>query len=75
MDRRESGVVKFFIPKEGWGFIESDSGDDVFVHYKHIQMNGYRQLTCGQRVFYDRKVGDRGAYAENVSELKRSRSR
>ena len=48
-----TGTVKWFNAEKGYGFIEREDGDDVFVHYSAIQMNGYRTLEEGQRVEFD----------------------
>ena len=64
---REKGVVKWFNPAKGYGFIQRSSGEDVFVHYSSIQMDGYRTLDQGVEVEYDLKEGPKGLQAENVS--------
>jgi CspA family cold shock protein len=63
---REKGVVKWFNPAKGYGFIQRSSGEDVFVHYSAIQMDGYRTLDQGLEVEYDLKDGPKGLQAENV---------
>jgi CspA family cold shock protein len=63
---REKGVVKWFNPAKGFGFIQRSSGEDVFVHYSAIQMDGYRTLDQGMEVEYDLKEGPKGLQAENV---------
>ena len=63
---REKGVVKWFNPAKGYGFIQRGSGEDVFVHYSAIQMEGYRTLDQGIEVEYDLKEGPKGLQAENV---------
>jgi CspA family cold shock protein len=61
------GTVKFFNATKGFGFIAPDGGgDDVFVHHSAIQMDGYRELTEGQRVQFDPRSGPKGAQADNV---------
>ena len=56
-----SGVVKWFNAEKGYGFITVDEGgQDVFVHYSAIDMNGYRSLTEGQRVEFEVGTGDEG---------------
>jgi len=47
---REQGVVKWFNAAKGYGFIQRQSGEDVFVHFSAIQMDGYKSLTEGQLV-------------------------
>jgi cold shock protein len=63
---REKGVVKWFNAAKGYGFIQRNSGEDVFVHYSAIQMNGYRTLEEGTEVEYELKNGPKGLLAENV---------
>ena len=52
------GTVKWFSNEKGFGFIEREGGDDVFVHHSAIQMDGYRSLTEGQRVQFEVVQGD-----------------
>lgn len=63
----ESGVVKWFNPEKGFGFIEREGGDDVFVHFSDIQADGYRSLNEGDAVQFEVAEGDRGPKATNVS--------
>ena len=60
------GTVKWFSAEKGYGFIEQDSGDDVFVHFSAIQEDGFRTLDEGQKVAFDIVQGDRGPQASNV---------
>ena len=60
------GTVKWFSNEKGYGFIEREGGDDVFVHFSAITMDGYKSLTEGQRVSFDVVQGDKGAQAANV---------
>jgi len=60
------GKVKWFDIRKGWGFIEQESGEDVFVHYSSIQGDGFRKLTDGDEVEFDIVQGDKGLHAENV---------
>jgi len=60
------GVVKWFNPKKGFGFIEREDGEDVFVHYSAIKAEGYKSLEEGQRVQFDIEEGQRGLQAVNV---------
>jgi cold shock protein len=61
-----TGTVKWFNPEKGYGFIEREDGDDVFVHYSAIQMDGYRNLEEGQHVEFDVGPGRKGEEAQNV---------
>jgi cold shock protein len=63
---RERGTVKWFNNAKGYGFIQRNSGEDVFVHYSNIDMNGYRTLDEGCEVEYELKQGPKGMLAENV---------
>ena len=63
------GTVKWFSNEKGYGFIEREGGDDVFVHHSAIEMDGYRSLTEGQRVQFDVEQGDKGLQAKNVQLL------
>lgn len=69
MAERETGTVKWFNATKGYGFIERDSGGDVFVHHSAIQTEGYRTLKEGQRVEFSVVQGDKGPRAENVVPL------
>jgi cold shock protein len=60
------GTVKWFNADKGYGFIERDSGDDVFVHFSAIQGDGFKTLDEGQTVEFDVVDGNRGQQAENV---------
>lgn len=64
---KEKGVVKWFNSAKGYGFIQRSSGEDVFVHFSAIQMNGYRSLDQGQEVEFELKTGPKGLQADNVS--------
>ncbi|NCO65499.1 MAG: cold-shock protein [Candidatus Aquicultor secundus] len=63
------GTVKWFSAEKGYGFIEQDSGDDVFVHFSAIQEDGYRALSEGQKVAFEIVEGDRGPQAANVQKM------
>ena len=63
------GRVKWFNEKKGFGFIESDEGGDIFVHYNAIQSPGFRTLTENQRVSFDVEQGQKGPAATNVKIL------
>ena len=60
------GTVKWFSNEKGYGFIEREEGDDVFVHFSAINMEGYKTLTEGQRVEFEVVQGDKGLQAANV---------
>lgn len=62
----ETGKVKWFSNKKGYGFIQTDEGKDVFVHYSAIKEDGYRSLTQGQDVEYEISDGPQGPQAANV---------
>ncbi|AFI27094.1 cold-shock protein [Bacillus sp. A053] len=62
----EQGTVKWFNAEKGFGFIERDNGDDVFVHFSAIQSDGFKSLDEGQKVTFDVEQGARGAQAANV---------
>ncbi len=69
MSEREAGTVKWFSSEKGYGFIQRDRGDDVFVHFKAIRGDNYRTLKEGQRVEFSVSKGQRGLQAEDVSDL------
>ncbi|CCQ91251.1 Cold shock protein CspA [Nitrospina gracilis 3/211] len=60
------GKVKWFSNKKGYGFIQSEEGKDIFVHYSAIQEEGYRSLTQGQDVQFEISDGPKGPQASNV---------
>jgi len=60
------GRVKWFDDSKGYGFIEVDGSNDVFVHYSEIQGTGHRSLMEGQEVEFDVKQGPKGQQAANV---------
>ena len=63
------GVIKFFNDTKGYGFIESDQDDNIFVHHSAISMSGFRTLNEGDRVSFDVGEGNKGPAAENVTKL------
>jgi CspA family cold shock protein len=69
MSERVNGTVKWFNPSKGYGFIERDGGEDVFVHQSAIQAEGYRTLQEGQRVEFEVEAGAKGPKAANVTAL------
>lgn len=61
-----TGTVKWFNAEKGFGFIEREDGDDVFVHFSAIQGSGFKSLNEGDQVSFDIVEGDRGPQAANV---------
>ncbi|HRV95236.1 MAG TPA: cold-shock protein [Anaerolineae bacterium] len=66
MSERIIGTVKWFNPNKGYGFIEHQGGEDVFVHYSALQSEGYRSLDEGQQVEFSLERGPKGLQASNV---------
>src|SRR5699024_2365513 len=62
----QNGVVKWFNAEKGYGFIQLEEGDDVFVHYSAIQEEGFKSLEEGQEVTFEIVEGERGPQAANV---------
>ena len=60
------GKVKWFNDAKGYGFIEQEGGEDVFVHFSSINMDGFKTLAEGQPVEFEVKTGDKGLSATNV---------
>jgi CspA family cold shock protein len=65
-DQKETGTVKWFNESKGFGFIEREEGNDVFVHFRAIVGDGFKTLREGQQVSFDVTQGDKGPQAENV---------
>ena len=61
------GKVKWFNDAKGYGFIEQDSGEDVFVHFSAIQMDGFKSLAEGKEVEFEVANGAKGLHASNVT--------
>ncbi len=66
MAERDTGTVKWFNASKGYGFIERNSGGDVFVHYSAVEATGYRSLNEGQQVEFTVVQGDKGPQAQDV---------
>ena len=62
-----TGKVKWFNAEKGYGFITNEEGQDVFVHYSSINVEGFKTLEEGQNVTYDTIESDRGKQASNVT--------
>ena len=60
------GKVKWFSEKKGYGFIEQENGQDLFVHFSSINMPGFKTLSEGEEVTFDIEESDRGPVAKNV---------
>ena len=67
MEDKVKGTVKWFNPEKGFGFIEPESGEDVFVHFSSIVTDGFKTLEKGQKVEFEVIQGERGLQASNVS--------
>ena len=63
------GTVKWFNDAKGYGFITTDEGKDVFVHFSAITMDGFKSLAEGQRVEFEITQGQKGEQAVNVSRI------
>ena len=63
---KETGTVKWFNAAKGFGFIQRENGEDVFVHFSAIQANGYKSLDEGARVSFVVKKGPKGLQADEV---------
>ena len=66
---REQGTVKWFNASKGYGFIQRQSGEDIFVHFSAIQSEGYKTLNEGQAVEFEVTTGPKGLQAANVISL------
>ncbi|RKD24228.1 cold-shock protein [Ammoniphilus oxalaticus] len=65
----EQGTVKWFNAEKGFGFIEREEGEDVFVHFSAIQGDGFKSLDEGQSVTFEVEQGQRGPQATNVQKV------
>lgn len=66
MSNQTTGTVKWFNEAKGFGFIEQESGPDVFAHFSAISGSGFKTLTEGQRVSFTVTKGQKGPQAENI---------
>ena len=67
--KMNKGTVKWFNNQKGYGFISDEQGNDVFVHYSGINMDGFKSLEEGQAVEFDVVEGEKGPQATNVTKL------
>jgi CspA family cold shock protein len=65
----EEGTVKWFNAAKGYGFISRSTGEDVFVHYRSIEGDGYKTLNQGEKVQFDVEQGPKGLQATNVKKM------
>ncbi|MBE5967177.1 MAG: cold-shock protein [Lachnospiraceae bacterium] len=65
----KTGTVKWFNAKKGFGFISDEEGNDVFVHYSALQMEGFKVLEEGDKVQFEVVEGEKGPQAANVTRL------
>jgi CspA family cold shock protein len=66
MSEQQTGTVKWFNDSKGYGFIQRENGDDLFVHYRSIAGNGHKTLKEGQQVSFIEVQGQKGPQADNV---------
>jgi CspA family cold shock protein len=69
MSEKETGTVKWFSDQKGYGFIQRETGDDVFVHHSAIEGVGFRSLSEGDRVEFVVGQGQKGPAAQNVRKI------
>ena len=69
MSDKKTGTVKWFDSKKGYGFIEVEGGDDVFVHFSEIKEEGYKALKDGQKVEFEIQKDDQGERAKSVTKV------
>ena len=65
----QEGIVKWFNDRKGFGFIEREGGDDVFVHHSAITGSGFKTLAEGDQVTFDVEQGAKGPSAQNVTRV------
>ena len=68
-DGKMQGTVKWFNDAKGFGFITQESGEDVFVHYSTVRMEGFKTLREGDQVQFEMERGDKGFHATEVSKI------
>ena len=66
---RVKGTVKWFSNQRGYGFLEHEGGEDVFVHYSAVQGEGFKSLEEGDKVEFEIEQGEKGAHAKDVVKL------
>ncbi len=66
---RVKGTVKWFSNQRGYGFLEHEGGEDVFVHYSAVQGEGFKSLEQGDKVEFEIEQGEKGAHAKDVVKL------
>jgi len=71
MSEKVSGKVKWFDAKKGYGFIEVEGKDDIFVHFSEIQLEGYKSLIDGDMVEFEIDDGDKGVRAKSVTRIEK----
>lgn len=71
----ETGRIKWFSNTKGYGFIQTESGKDVFVHYSSIQMDGYKSLDKGDKVEFELLSSEKGEQAQNVQIVEKAPKR
>ena len=69
MSDKKTGTVKWFDARKGYGFIEIEGGDDIFVHFSAILDEGYKSLKDGEKVEFEIQKDDQGEKAQNVTKL------
>lgn len=69
MSDEQTGTVKWFNDSKGYGFIQQENGEDIFVHFRSIVGDGHKSLKEGQKVKFTVGQGKKGPQAENVSPL------
>ena len=65
----QQGTVKWFNAKKGYGFISDEAGNEVFVHFSALNMDGFKELKDGEKVEFEVVDGDKGPQAANVTRL------